>query len=476
MRDGATVRPTSDAGVSSVVGAILVAGLLVITLITIRTSFVPVWEEEAERGLMDQVTSQLGQLKGDMDRHVGNRSATAVTTTVSMGREAAGFFRVEGTPNQLEFEPGDKPVRFFADRIRFLSIDGSRTSSIDEDWRDYSGLVLENVSRTADLGLRMDSVSAADHGDSVTVQITDAAGDPAGSLQIRVERFDMCPGGGSAVHGYRVLVTTRTAGGSVLYDQPILVMPGQPGDCAGSGSDAPAIADFRVDALAPSYRFKDLLGAAAGPYALTFTHSDLPGDAAATYVVEDQPGGMRILVGGGGPVETGFARTYAGGTLTYRAFNTYFVNQEYVLENGALVIDQTDGAFLRSAPKLDAARIADRGAVRLSVPSLVGDRATTAGEGTVSVATGARAHSSFVAEVPDFSFNVTTRFPALWSQLWFDELEESNLDEGLGEFTITTGANWANLTVSGPTTDPASTELDVTVTLRRAAVDVQIKE
>lgn len=445
-----------DAAVSSVIGAILVTGLLVISLITVRTVYVPVWKEQAERAEMDLVATQLGQIKADLDRHVGNRNASAVAATLLLGQQRTGLFMDQGLPNQVSFEPGGKGVGIHANRMRILVQNGSATASVNESWEDVPGSdTITNVSRVHHLRLRIDCVGGCEStGDNIVISITDADGNFAGDF--RVQQTSDPPDN-------FLNIRTRDADGDVLVDQPTAFF--------GTTSVSP----FWVWANDPTWRFDQVLAAAKKPMTLTVTENGLEGDIAITYTEEDADGNQ-VLVGGGGPVEEPFRRAFPGGALTYRSLNSQFVNQDWVLENGALVLDQSGSAVLRVPPHMQGALVGNRTSLTFLLPSLQGAATATAGQGSVSVTTTAGSRFDVQGEVPRFSVNVTTDYPALWARHWNDTMEAAGLsDVAPSHFNVTTGSTWANVTVFGTTTDPASTDYDITVTFRRTAVHMAIR-
>lgn len=442
-----------DRAVAAIVGAIMLVGLLIIVLVTVRTTLVPILEEDAQASHMKRVASQLAQIRSDADRQTARDLTSAIANPLTLGKESIGFFDVPDPNDNVLFEPGNKPVRVHANLIRVFQENGTDAGNADETWTDIpADNTVTNVSEVRHFRLRIDNVGdGEDDGDHILITLTDADGDFAGEYRVMQRR--------DPPDNY-LEIRTRNAAGTVIVNQPESFFGTQ------------SVSPFWIWVNDPQFLFDRVMAAAEKPMTITLSENGLSGDYTITYV--ETQGDDSVPVGGGGVVTSPFNETYAGGTLTYRAINGFYVNQDWVLENGALILEQPDGAILRVPPQFDAGVVGSQTSLTVTVPSLVGDRTGVGGKGTLSVTLEGTQHRSIVGAAPRFSMNVTTDHPLLWAAFWKAELNDADLFQNSGHFTIQTGQSWANVTVFGLTTDPASTDEDLTVTLNRATVQVRV--
>lgn len=432
----------------------MLVGLLVIVLITVRTVFVPVWEEDAQASHMRTVNNQMAQIKADADRQMDASSPGAVTNPLQMGRQTTGFFDVPDLPDQVSFEPGTTRVRVNTSLFRLFLENGTDSGNADEDWIDITtDDRIGNISGMEHFRLRIDSVGDlhAD-GENILITLRDADGDFAGDFRAMQRR--------DPPDNY-LEIRTRNKDKDVIVDQPVSFFGTQ------------EVSPYWVWVNDAQYLFDRVLARAEKPASIELTENGLTGAYTITYLVSDS-GGSAIVGSGGTPIED-FNRTYRGGSFTYTGLNSHYVNQELTLENGALVLEQPEGAAFRISPQYGVSVVQGRVVLSLSVPSLVGDRFTLSGGGSATVVAKADQRQSLVGTAPKFTYNVTTSHPSLYIQHWRQEIREAGLSASAGHFATSSGSDWAKVTVFGFITDPASTETDVTVNLRQASVGLQIK-
>src|SRR5687767_15914208 len=92
-----------ERGVSAVIGAVLLAAILVAVLLTIRLSYVPVWEKDAASVRYLGAESQLAKLRADLDRQTDNRTASVVASPITLGEQRASIFKESENPHSLKF-------------------------------------------------------------------------------------------------------------------------------------------------------------------------------------------------------------------------------------------------------------------------------------------------------------------------------------------------------------------------------------
>ena len=174
-----------EAAVSTVLGAVLVFGLLVLTLVTIQVKFVPVWDRDREADLMETVSQQMATLKSDADRQADNRTSVPVTDPLTLGTGGGfGFFRGTELPGALRYEPPAAGGGFTvtASQANLLARNGRSIYAGTETWTQIAGDSVDAVGEVDHLRLRVETPAAWDTGDSVTLTVTDFNGAYAGKF------------------------------------------------------------------------------------------------------------------------------------------------------------------------------------------------------------------------------------------------------------------------------------------------------
>lgn len=462
-----------DEGVSVVLGAILIAGLLVTVLATVQLNHVPVWVEQAEAEHAESLVGQLAAMKGEVDRQTGNRSAIPVTHPFTMQRDRVNLLDSGRLPARMTFESEGTtaaslsalgPVVTSTDftiksnKMLIIERNGQAVASTDEDaWEEIGATdSVTNISETFSLRLRIDSVSNDHDGDWLEIRCTDADGGGCGIFRVYVVEHPS---------GYDVNVRVTDAAGNVLYDQ----------------GDAYFLQDPRspywVDTFANEYRWEPLLQKAKVPYRLDMVESGLTGDFLISYseaIVTDD-GTESLLVASAGELQDDFSDTIdGGGRFIVDTRYSHHPQQRFVYENGAVILDQLDGEVMKIAPHFSARLVGDILTLDITSPVLDGDDRTVQGADTITVQTDTQRASSLLAFAPRFSVNYTTAYPTVWTDHWSERLDAAGLSIGLGEYAVSSGANWANVTVYGKTTAVASEEYDLLVGFATGEVRTRI--
>lgn len=481
-------RPRDDLldnrAVTSVVGAILIAGLAVTVLATIRTSYVPVWEEKAERSLMRQVIGQLTDVKADLDERAGNLSQLPSTVSLPLADDSFRMFSPPKPPNEIRFERTNVSITVSSEDLLFLEKDGKSlvNSGPDETWEGVGTTPVDDILDVLSLRLRLDEVSKKHANDETWVNFTHKGDqrEPLGAFQVRVK--DLGQGPDFAVW-YKVVCHVCADGNEVLYNQSETYF----------GIDE--FSPYWVDLLNPEYRFDRVLDAGDPTMRMTleFTHRpcggcgggdglDLSGEYAITYLKETENG--TSLQGGTGLKKTNFTATYGDdifgggsirpGRIVYEANNQYLPRQDYILEHGAVIVNQSDGASFVVPPSVSV-KVADRQTeVTLTLPTTAGQRASVGGDTVPSVRNSVLTADGFVGQTANFTVNLTTDNPQLWERFLEDELTQAGLQDG-NHFTILTGQDCPSASVCLEVLgfDPEAT--DVQLTLRQATLRTDIQ-
>jgi hypothetical protein len=462
-------RADDQQAVSTVLGAVLMFGLLITTLVVVQLEFVPVWDEERESNHMDDLLGELVVMKSDMDRQVGNVSAIAIADRLSLER-AAGFrfFQTQRLPAELDFvgPTTGTGVEIAADSLTILELDGRELAALGEagSWvpLDGSDDEYEDV-----VGLRVLRVqipwpaapNTCDTDKIAVLHVEDADGDELAKANL------ICHDG----QGERTIRTEvyRRDTEAEAFEQVT--------------SDTEAIfqnadADyFYADLLDPALLFDVVLESLEAPLFLWM--EDLGLDASYILVFDDASG----ATSGGGGVVAGQTispypatpTAYEGGSLVVTADNTRFPDQTYVLEHGAVLRVQGGTAVVAVAPRFDVVPTATQTIVEWDLPSLQGPSRSLAGAGSATVlldraATGLQMRATTAQLV----LTIPTAYPAAWGAYLGQEFAEADLTDP-GEFELDVLSDAVVVTIHG--TSSSATTNDVFLAFTQADIGIDIR-
>lgn len=456
-------RDRHDQAVSAVIGAILLAGIVLTMLVTVRTQYVPVWQQDDEADHMQTVREQFVGLKSELDRQVGNRTGVTVATPFSLGVEKRSPFSMAPpvTSHGFTFNDDGYGFELFAPRLLVLVNNGTDTAAgLDENWvSTQANPTVSSVSQVQSFRLRIDEVGAGHDTDWTYVRIRDADGVMVGNLTV-YQSSD--PPDSSVVVKVCRTGATPCRPSDVLYDQ-------------GTGfHQSNNVANYIVDLMDPEYRFNKLLAAAKVPLQVEMAQQGWNAMYAITYV----PLGGGAVIGQSNPgyqVFENYTAAFEGGVLTLRNQAERFPAQDFVYEGGAFVLRQGDAAVFASPPPFSVARSGNALRVNLGVPSLVGGNASLGQTSTATVVTGVVNSTILEGQAPRLRMNVTSDHPQLWAGFWREAMADAALDEG-SHFTITVNGALATLDLYGLIADPANLQYDLALSFQHADIHVTLQE
>lgn len=453
-----------DSAVSNVVAGVLVFALVMMALVVVRVEFVPAMEKDQEAAHMRTVQGEFLQLRAEAERQATNRTGgLSVSTPLTLSQEDGKwrYFTGSGLPGSLMFDPrkGDA-TNLSAEELLIFNQDGEDMFGIDEDWRQIKpGETLENISKVQHLRIRANdpgSIAGPPHGEekgSVTLTVTDADGDFAGDIRVYVM---------SHPSGYNINTRVRDANQTVLYDQ----------GHAHFNQDQPEF--YWVDALAPAAQFRTVLSHAASPFTFTWDQDVLTGHYTISYLEEGENG--TVQKGNSGKNVTDWSLEHGAGALMFDSTNRYFLDQDLRLEHGALIVEQAEGATLVGEPEFRASLNSGQTRITTTSVGLSGPPDEVGSRQSVPVEFRATEHATLTATAPAFTWSYPTDHPGLWEDLWRERLASAGLDEGAGEFMISTQPDRATLTVYGTDADPNSDAHDLSLTLRQSTLEVVLPQ
>ena len=396
-------RPRGDAGVSTVLGAILLFGLIFVVFATLRFSFVPNWENDREAQQMLVAQDEMTSFKSALDRLLANQTTSSVSTTLDLAGPHTTFLGTFGAYATASFTPGASGPVFAADLFNYVLQNG-QTVSTEVFNTTVNTAPITNIGAVESLRLRFNYTEAAAHKnkDSVQMQVKDSAGVVLGTFVVSITCSQDCDEDDNLF----VNVESDDAGGNVLYSQGVAV---------NDPSNPKTLATYWVDVLDPTFRFAQILANAPTPFSIQLTDDGLRSQYAITYSQVTSQG--NVLVAGGSPVGSALNTGGLGGSLVFAANNQRFPRQTMVLENGAIVLDQPGvGQVFLVPPDLRVQPIGTILAITVSSLTLTGTQASITGEANVQLQANLAGVSSFAGQSPHLVLNYTTAYPALYAR------------------------------------------------------------
>lgn len=406
---------TRDDGVSTIIGAILVAGLLVTALVTVQVSFVPVWQKDSESGRLVAVEGQLSKMISDIERQVDNRSSTSLAHPMQLGQRGSGLFA--GTPlaDTVRLQSVQRSYKTDANELLLLQGNGVNFAGLNPAWTSIpTTTTVTDIIRVDALRLRVDHIDVNDDGDFVELTINDATSALVGKF--RLEVIDPTGSGSSF---YITVSTTDGSGNTVTsvtysHHQQVEFTP------------------YYEDALNAVYLFDQLIASATVPLSLSIQHSVGFGADYNIAYVESGPGGLPVLIGSSGILRVPYTATYSGVSFTYDVSTRRMPPATYVYEHGALILEQNEGAAFKLPPAFTVERANDITSLAFNIPTLAGDSFAKSGTANAVLVTKASDHSDIVANAPRFFLSIETDYPELWADFLRTALTDAGLEENLG--------------------------------------------
>ena len=144
-------------------------------------------------------------------------------------------------------------------------------------------------------------------------------------------------------------------------------------------------------------------------------------------------------------ISNGTAFDFSCGRIKYSSLNSYYINQEYVYETGAIISNQTQGNAMMIKPPFTATMVTN---LNISWDLIniigVGGKTTVSGYGTYPVQTQFyRSNQTIINNVN--SIVIRTYYQTAWINFLNSTMSQANLIEG-ADFTLAQGAGQVTLT------------------------------
>lgn len=457
-----------DAGVTVVIGAVLVVGAIVSGLVVFRLTVVPQMAERAEAEGIQDAGRAMKALNERILSNMDRSSSAPLPSTIPLQAQAPPLVPAPLGGGSLSFEPGESSTTLSSPVLRIQTVNGTTQlsgSGTGGQWTTIPGShTLTDVTAVHGLRIKITEPSPSD-GDRVRITITDANGDYAGEFSAF---FSTNP------PDLDLLAETLDPSGNNIFHNHLIEMHQTNWD-----------SDYWINALDELYAFDQMLENAEKPLTLTFSEEGANAEFLIAY--EEAAGdGLSVLQGAGKDVP-GYAKQFASGPIVFQSENNWFLDQAYEIEQGAIILEQSDGAVFRVDPPFEAE--ASSSFVKLShdVPMLDGEDAAVTGAKSAQVSTRTTSTTSIGAIAGQVNVTVTTDHPTLWAEFFEEELTDAGLTStncppadptSPCQFQVTTTSNTARVEIYGPTAtdaDPQNPTHDIALEQLRSGIEVQVE-
>lgn len=453
-----TRRPADDAAVSNVLGAVLMFGLLVLTLTVIQVKFVPVWSEDREARHMQALADDLRQLKSDLDRQAGNDTATPITANLPLS--TGGGFRFFQPPANLgstaAFSPSPSGIGLVASStkpVQVLRRDGLDLFATGNSWDPQleGSSDIYDVTNVQHLRERIDLCQGVTSGGSCPdsyiggPNANDYDANDLVTLYIFSSTDDVNP-------LCRIVTTTSLNSGEYTFTVHLYDASGNEVSSDFESLFQQVTQDYLYfDLLDSSLFLEPVLATGQAPFHFRLVESGLNADYQVVYT--DAATGA--LGGSAGILQAaGFSQTTASGRLELQSNNQHYEDQTYVLEHGAVILEQPQGSAMVAPPAIGAAMGAEQGAFTWTVAGLAGGGLERGGDRVEAVAT----PTGDADEIWVLAPQATITIPTTRGEAWATYLGDLLFDAGwsAGTYTITTNAASVQVLLEGPVANDVS--------------------
>ncbi|MEA1984588.1 MAG: hypothetical protein U9N13_02940 [Euryarchaeota archaeon] len=163
---------------------------------------------------------------------------------------------------------------------------------------------------------------------------------------------------------------------------------------------------FSVDLLDPSYRFDRILGNVQAPFNLT-----LRGNRSGVFYLDYEK--INYTDSEKGHLIDQYCMNVSTGYFRYRSSNNFWMDQDLIFENGAIILEQGSRSSVRSQPFITVDE--GRNLLTLCACDIEGNRESVSGNGesTVNICTGERKEYIY-PHVENTSVSIYSEYPEAW--------------------------------------------------------------
>ena len=301
-----------DGAVSTVFGAILVFGLLVATAAFINVYYVPSWVADDEARHAQDVFVDFSAIPCHIDELVlANNTDVVSRQRIELGCGGIPIVSPVMSWGSLGTVPYEGNFTVKAD-VRTENITKNFTADNLTVW----GGNVTNISSISKFYIYYSKNLEND--DTIFINLTDQ-GDQSGRAEIRVEDRKRCT------------MSAWDDDGNKILDE-LLITANFPNK------------DYTIDLLSPCYGFSKVLDDANTTYNLSITTETSTSDGYIYPIIEYYEYAKTVEP---------YTKT-SNGIMVYRSMNRYFLDQQFIYQNGAVFLCQPPDASMRIAPGITA--------------------------------------------------------------------------------------------------------------------------
>lgn len=383
-------RSHSEAGVSAVIGAVLVFGLMSSAFVIWSFTTLPVWIADNEEARNQEVVDGFSGLKSGMDLLIADGSSGPISRSFPLSADEVPLLQPAPSIGRLYFQSGfgwhgnfNNSTSHMLDGV----VDGDPTEAID-------GNVLTGIGRL----------------DALTLSLTANGIQGNNEASITMEADD----GTSTVTGTLALIGRNVAGNSCGDTALVFTVTSdlQASDrirtqCGFGGS----LTDFPFNPLEPDLGFASQLRRLDTGYSITLTDDNAQGTFGAAW--QDTNGLTQVL--GAGVVVGDVTRDEVGGRIVFDPIDLAHLDQSIIWEGGSIIRQQGDGGVVSVPFDFDLRVDGSTGYLRWTILDLEGTGDVT-GRGSASVALTSNGYDSQMLTCTDGSITLDTAFPETWAK------------------------------------------------------------
>lgn len=158
------------------------------------------------------------------------------------------------------------------------------------------------------------------------------------------------------------------------------------------------------------------------------------------------------------------------GSIEYSSSNAYYIDQSYILENGALILSQDSGQIMSALPALSIVNGKDL-SFNLVKFNVIGEKTAMSGYGTYPIKT-RYYNTDYFTYCGVKNITIYTSHPVIWSKVFDDILSDldidysiDNVDDGVG-IVVIFDVDPSVTAIKCPSIFLKVTEIDVELTTR----------
>jgi hypothetical protein len=375
-----------ESAVSSVVTAILILAVLTTFLSAINAYYLPSLAADHEIHHMQDVRNSFSQLSASITS--GNPSSRVL---IPLGDGGLPFISSISSSGTLTVAP--EGSSFNISMVGAHPIE-EQEYEIDDNGIDGNGTIIEQIECVSSLSMQTDTFVTSNFSVSI---------DENNSISICFLNYS------------DVLVTTYK-NGTKVFNETVLR--------SHYSNNTNTAHLLNLDLLNPSYRFTDVISDASSPFNLTFVVGKNSITVTGSFHIKYD----MLLDSQNEPISISSNCGY----LRYTASNNQWIDQEYIFENGAIILKQGENSTMRSNPFFDY----DGNKVTLLLYNITGDRKSVGGNGVsiVNVLLGDENKIEY-RNVSNFSIIMDTEYKEAWTNYFM--MNDANVTSQNGSLNIT---------------------------------------